>query len=236
MQSTNQFSAGLDIFIAPSKAFAGLKEGKGWFLLPLVFVCGLIAASMYAYYSNVDTNFLIEQQVAQAGADLTTGEQKMMRNQMASTIDSQYLFAMIGGVIGLLIMNAIIAGYYTFVAKQDMTTDYKYGDWYSFSLWTLMPAGISAIGLIALVATAQTDQLPLTMMSYASLNQLVFGLEAGQPFATLLESLNIFSFWSIALAAIGLKTWTNFSMNKAIVFAALPTVVIYVIWAIIAAL
>ncbi|ATC93104.1 YIP1 family protein [Pseudoalteromonas tunicata] len=236
MQSTNQFNAILDIFISPTKVFAGLKDAKGWFLMPLILVCGLMAASQYTYFSNVDTEFLLDQQVAQAGADLTSGEQKMIRNQMASTVDMQYLFAMFGGIIAIVVMNAIIAGYYNFVAKQDMTTDYKYGDWYSFGLWTMMPTTIYALGLIALVLTAQTDQLPLSMHAYASLNQLIFGIEAGQPFAALLDSLNIFSFWSIAIAAIGLKTWTNFSMNKAIVFAALPTVVIYVIWAIIAAL
>lgn len=100
----------------------------------------------------------------------------------------------------------------------------------------MMPMVISSLGIIALVFTATTNELSVRLFSYASINQLLLGLELGHPFYTMMESLNIFSIWGIALAAIGLKCWTNFSLNKAILFAALPSVVIYVIWTIIALL
>ena len=41
----------------------------------------------------------------------------------------------------------------------------------------------------------------------------------------------LFMLWQIAVMAIGLKQWCNFSMVKATFFAALPTVLIFGIWA-----
>jgi len=146
----------------------------------------------------------------------------------------QVWFAIFGGIIGLAVINALMAGYYLFVSKQDPEANYGYGAWYGFGIWTMMPMIISSLGLLILVLTASTDQISQSLFNYASINQLLIGLEIGHPFYTLLESLNIFSIWGIFIAAIGLKSWTNFTFNKALLFAALPSIVIYGIWTVIA--
>ena len=90
---------------------------------------------------------------------------------------------------------------------------------------------LNTIGLILLVLFADTPNLPLATANYASLNQLVLQLPIGAPFYTWAEAFNLFMFWQIAVMAIGLKQWCNFSMVKATLFAALPTVLIFGIWA-----
>jgi hypothetical protein len=172
--------------------------------------------------------------VAAASVDATIAEQKMIRQSMEQTIDMQVWFAIFGGIIGLAVINALMAGYYLFVSKQDPEANYGYGAWYGFGIWTMMPMIISSLGLLILVLTASTDQISQSLFNYASINQLLIGLEIGHPFYTLLESLNIFSIWGIFIAAIGLKCWTNFTFNKALLFAALPSIVIYGIWTVIA--
>lgn len=234
MKSSNVMTALVDIFISPSKAFNGLKEAKGWSFVAFILLAGIIAASMFAFYNKADPQFLIDQQVAAASVDATIAEQKMIRQSMEQTIDMQVWFAMFGGIIGLAVINALMAGYYLFVSKQDPEANYGYGAWYGFGVWTMMPMIISSLGLLILVLTASTDQISQTLFNYASINQLLIGLEIGHPFYTLLESLNIFSIWGIFIAAIGLKSWTNFTFNKALLFAALPSIVIYGIWTVIA--
>ena len=224
----------VDIFISPSKAFNGLKEAKGWSFVAFILLAGILAASMFAFYNKADPQFLIDQQVAAASVDATIAEQKMIRQSMEQTIDMQVWFAIFGGIIGLAVINALMAGYYLFVSKQDPEANYGYGAWYGFGVWTMMPMIISSLGLLILVLTASTDQISQTLFNYASINQLLIGLEIGHPFYTLLESLNIFSIWGIFIAAIGLKSWTNFTFNKALLFAALPSIVIYGIWTVIA--
>ncbi len=234
MKSSNVMTALVDIFISPSKAFNGLKEAKGWSFVAFILLAGILAASMFAFYNKADPQFLIDQQVATASVDATIAEQKMIRQSMEQTIDMQVWFAIFGGIIGLAVINALMAGYYLFVSKQDPEANYGYGAWYGFGVWTMMPMIISSLGLLILVLTASTDQISQTLFNYASINQLLIGLEIGHPFYTLLESLNIFSIWGIFIAAIGLKSWTNFTFNKALLFAALPSIVIYGIWTVIA--
>ena len=234
MKSSNVMTALVDIFISPSKAFNGLKEAKGWSFVAFILLAGILAASMFAFYNKADPQFLIDQQVAAASVDATIAEQKMIRQSMEQTVDLQVWFAIFGGIIGLAVINALMAGYYLFVSKQDPEANYGYGAWYGFGVWTMMPMIISSLGLLILVLTASTDQISQTLFNYASINQLLIGLEIGHPFYTLLESLNIFSIWGIFIAAIGLKSWTNFTFNKALLFAALPSIVIYGIWTAIA--
>jgi len=234
MKSSNVMTALVDIFISPSKAFNGLKEAKGWSFVAFILLAGILAASMFAFYNKADPQFLIDQQVAVASVDATIAEQKMIRQSMEQTIDLQVWFAMFGGIIGLAVINALMAGYYLFVSKQDPEANYGYGAWYGFGVWTMMPMIISSLGLLILVLTASTDQISQSLFNYASINQLLIGLEIDHPFYTLLESLNIFSIWGIFIAAIGLKSWTNFTFNKALLFAALPSIVIYGIWTVIA--
>ncbi|HCV05510.1 YIP1 family protein [Pseudoalteromonas sp. SSMSWG5] len=234
MKSSNVMTALVDIFISPSKAFNGLKEAKGWSFVAFILLAGILAASMFAFYNKADPQYLIDQQVAVASVDATIAEQKMIRQSMEQTIDMQVWFAMFGGIIGLAVINALMAGYYLFVSKQDPEANYGYGAWYGFGIWTMMPMIISSLGLLILVLTASTDQISQSLFNYASINQLLIGLEIGHPLYTLLESLNIFSIWGIFIAAIGLKCWTNFTFNKALLFAALPSIVIYGIWTVIA--
>ena len=234
MKSSNVMTALVDIFISPSKAFNGLKEAKGWSFVAFILLAGILAASMFAFYNKADPQFLIDQQVAAASVDATIAEQKMIRQSMEQTIDLQVWFAMFGGIIGLAVINALMAGYYLFVSKQDPEANYGYGAWYGFGVWAMMPLVIYYLGFLILVLTASTNQISQTLMNYSSINQLLIGLEIGHPFYTLLESLNIFSIWGIFIAAIGLKSWTNFTFNKALLFAALPSIVIYGIWTVIA--
>ncbi|MDC3190193.1 YIP1 family protein [Pseudoalteromonas elyakovii] len=234
MKSSNVMTALVDIFISPSKAFNGLKEAKGWSFVAFILLAGILAASMFAFYNKADPQFLIDQQVAAASVDATIAEQKMIRQSMEQTVDLQVWFAIFGGIIGLAVINALMAGYYLFVSKQDPEANYGYGAWYGFGVWAMMPLVIYYLGFLILVLTASTNQISQTLMNYSSINQLLIGLEIGHPFYTLLESLNIFSIWSIFIAAIGLKNWTNFTFNKALLFAALPSIVIYGIWTVIA--
>ena len=233
MKSSNALSACIDIFIIPSKAFNGLKEAKGWSWLAFALLALTLAASAYTFYTTADSQFILDQQVAAASVDATIGEKKMIRQSMEQSLDNQVWFAIGGGIFGLLFINALLSGYYMLISKQDPDANYSYGAWYGFGVWSMMPMVISSLGVVALVLTASNNELPISLFNYASINQLFLGLELGDSFYNMMESLSIFSLWSIALVAIGLKCWTNFSFNKALLFAALPTIIIYSIWTII---
>ncbi|RVU40606.1 YIP1 family protein [Rheinheimera riviphila] len=217
----------LDIFIAPSQAFANLR-GSGGNLLLLIGQMLLTALAFYLFYQGMSPEWLVEQQLLQAG-DLTPAEIEQTRAVMAQTAPYTAIIAAVSGPLMLLLMNAILAGYLHLISK--MSGDFRYQDWFGFSVWSQMPMQLNAIALILLVLFADSPNLPLATANYASLNQLLLQLPIGAPFYTWAEAFSLFMLWQIAVTAVGLKQWCNFSTVKAALFAALPTVLIFGIWA-----
>lgn len=217
----------LDIFIAPKLAFANLR-GSGGNLLLLIGQMLLTALAFYLFYQGMSPEWLVEQQMLTAG-DLTPAEAEQARAMMAQSAPYTAIISTVFGSIMLVVVNAILAGYFHLVAK--MSGDFRYQDWFGFSVWSQMPMQLNTIGLILLVLFADTPNLPLATATYASLNQLLLQLPIGAPFYTWAESFSLFMLWQIAVTAIGLKQWCNFSTVKAIIVAALPTFLIFGIWA-----
>jgi len=217
----------LDIFIAPQQAFANLR-GSGGNLLLLLAQLLLTALAFYLFYQGMSPPWLVEQQLLHAG-ELTPAELEQTRAVMAQTAPYTAIIAAVTGPLMLLLVNAILAGYLHLISK--MSGDFRYQDWFGFSVWSQMPMQLNTIGLILLVLFADTPNLPLATANYASLNQLLLQLPIGAPFYTWAEAFSLFMLWQIAVMAIGLKQWCNFTMLKASIFAALPTVLIFGIWA-----
>ena len=232
MQSTSTLSALTDIFVSPTKAFNAINKKKGWSWGAFFAISFVTTIASYLFFSSADPQYLLEQQLATLDPNMSAEERKMAEEGIQVTSGMQVWFAIGGGIFGLIIANAIYALYLLLISKMDADCDKKFGDWFGFSVWTNMPLVISGLGIIILVLTASTDQLSISLMNYASLNQLVLGLEPQSQFYALTETLNIFVIWSIVLTVIGLKSWTNFSSNKAWLFGILPSAIFYLSWAI----
>jgi hypothetical protein len=68
-------------------------------------------------------------------------------------------------------------------------------------------------------------------LNMVSLNYLLFHLPASHAWASLAGNIDLTSFWTIALAAIGLKAWTGRSMGTCATVAVLPYLLVYGLWA-----
>jgi hypothetical protein len=233
MKSANAFNAILDIYVSPSKTFNGLSDAKGWSWI--AFACVIVATmlSIFVYYTAVDMQFVVDEQVAIASVDESKSATEAIRSSIEETAPYLVWINMAGTFVTILIINAVMATYYMLTSKLDPESNQSFGEWYGFSFWTMMPAVIASSGSIALILTAGTDQIPISVLNFSSLNQLIFGLELEHPFYGLLEGLTLFSLWNIVLAMIGLKCWTNFSTGKTLLFAMLPSILLFGTWAII---
>jgi hypothetical protein len=63
------------------------------------------------------------------------------------------------------------------------------------------------------------------------LNSLLFHRAVGEPGFTLLSSMNLTQLATLYLAIIGVKIWSSRSWLFAVLFVAVPWVLIYGIWA-----
>ena len=221
----------LDAYVAPTSIFERLSEIKKWSWLALLLLLAVMIASNYFFFGGMSTSWLGEQQLLLAG-DLSGAELKAATEMMEQT--AQYT-GILGGVFGAifqLLFLCVFAAYFMLVAKFYGNNDnsFKFGDWFSFSIWTQMPMLISMLGFVALFATASTADLPLGLANYASLNQLLLGLNPSDALFTWAESINLFSLWSIVISMIGLRVCCGLSMVKASVLSLLPYVGCFGLW------
>jgi len=221
----------LDIYVAPSNVFKQLKENKKWAWLGLLLMVAISGIASMLFFNGMSPEWIVEQQLAHAG-DMSAQEAEQAKDAMIQFAQYTGVMGAVMGAIFILIMSGVIAGYNMLIgnALAETKPDFKYGDWFSFTLWSSMPAVINTLGFMILFLTATTAELPLDMPNYASLNQLVLNYLPGDALYTWAESLNLFSLWSIFLTMVGFQYCCNMSLLKSVMAAALPYVVIFGVW------
>jgi len=229
--SANPIQACLDTILSPSVAFDTIKEKKGWSWLPFIILTSSTFLLFMYYFNVVDFAWLKEQMLNQAAAS------KPMTDDELKTISAVYVketmlwTTAIGGTLGFVVINMLTAVYYHIATKVSAASEYKFTQWYAFTWWASFPAIVSVL-LSALVVFFSADGLvSMQDLSPTSLNSLLFSVEASNPWFGLLEAINLFSFWMIAVTAIGLRSWLSIDNKKALIIAAAPQVLIFVTWA-----
>lgn len=231
MITTGWMSAASDIFLNPKKIFSDLIEAKGWSWIPLILTSAVMIAALQLYFATVDPDFFVENQVEALGTDITAQERDVARASLQEMHGGQAVISIVGSIVTLLFFTGLISAWFYLVSKPHENKDYTYSDWFGFAMWTNMPSVILYFGVILLVLLSDTNEIPISVLNYSSLNQLLFGLTPEHALYTLAETINLFMFWSIALSAIGLQVWTKMRLTSASVVAALPIVLIFGIWA-----
>ena len=214
-----------NVILEPMPTFARLKvRSSAW--LPLLVLIVLSVAIMYWWVSTVDFDWLREHMLSAKGA-----EKPEARAAMAKflTPTSMMWSTGIGAVVGTLLALAVSALYYL-VASKVIGVPFGYGKWFGFAVWTSVPR-LLTLPLSALQIMTSHGRLALEDLNMVSLNYLLFHLPVSHPWAGLLGSLDLSSFWSIVLAVIGLKAWTGRPTGTCVTVALLPYVIVYGLWA-----
>lgn len=227
--SRNLPSALLDTYLAPSQAFAALRERPSWAWAALLLVALATVASTYTLFSGMTPEWIVEQQMA-SQPDMPADQEAAMRAQMQQFAPRIAHFAAGGSVIALPIF-ALLFGLVYFAGERMLSRERNsFGRWFAASCFSMLPMVLSAFGLIALVLVRGGGNLPMDLGNYASLNALAFGIPSDGKGYTLASSVNLFSFWSLFLVAVAARVWSGLGWGKAILLAALPSLLIYLPW------
>ncbi len=221
----------VDIFVAPSNVFNQVKDNKKWAWLGLLLIIAISALSSVLFFGSMSPEWIVEQQLAQSG-DLSAQEAEQAKGAMMQMAQYTGVLGAVFGGIFIIIMTCLFAAYNMLIGKSAgvIKPDFKYADWFSFTLWTSMPAIVNTIGFMVLFLTASTSDLPLSMANYASVNQLFFNYLPSDSLYTWAESLNLFSLWSIFLTTVGFQRCCNMSLANSTAAAVLPYFVIFASW------
>jgi hypothetical protein len=213
------------VIIDPSPTFARMKDKPSpW--LPLLVTIVLTAALTWWWISTADFDWLREHMIASKGT-AKPEEREAMARFLTPTF---MLWSSAGGaVIGTLIMTALTALYYVIAAKF-IDSPIGYGKWFAFVAWVSVPR-LLAIPLSAVQIVTAHGRLAPEDLNMVSLNYLLFHLPMSSPWANLLGNIDLLTFWTCALAAIGLKAWTGRPMATCAIIASAPYVIVYGLWA-----
>lgn len=219
----------LDTFLAPSDAFAAVRERPAWAWLALLVIWIAAAASVYTLFGGISPESLVEQQLAGA-PEMPADQLAAARANMMTVAPYTAHIGAVMNVLMTLILTALFALIY-FVGERMLARERNgYGRWFAATAFSFLPGVLNALGLIALALMSSEPNLSIHLGNYASLNNLVMHLSPGENGFAWASAVNLFFLWSILLAAVAGRVFSQMGWGKAIVFGALPYLLIFVPW------
>jgi hypothetical protein len=126
-----------------------------------------------------------------------------------------------------MLVSFLAFGLYYFLAGKVTGLALSYKQGLALAAWSSMPTLISAV-LLLVGVFSMTPQTPLESLVLTSVDPMLMQLPLESPWKGLATSASFLVIWTIWLAALAWKLWSQ--ANKwtgAVVVAALPTVLIY---------
>jgi hypothetical protein len=214
-----------NVILEPTPTFVRMKEKtSAW--LPLLALILLTLGVTYWWISTADFAWLREHLMA---AQLSAKPEARAAMEKVITPTMMLWTSAAGVVFVTPTLFALTAWYYLMAAKV-MGNPIGYGKWFSFVAWVSVPR-LLVLPLMAFQVATSHGRLAPEDMNMVSLNYLLFHLPATSPWASLAGNLDLATFWSAGLAALGLKAWTGRTMGTCAFVAALPYVIVYGLWA-----
>jgi len=222
----------VDIFLDPAKVFAAEKE-KPTFLVPVLVFIGLSVAMVLAYHLRVDPAWFADFQLSVAGAEMTDAEKAQAKQFMPGARMAGYIGAAISAIV-VPLMFSITALYYLLAGKiAGAPVSFKHG--LSLAAWSAMPTALTLV-VATVGALTMAPQTPQFSLMLTNVDPLLVQLPMDHALSTLAKNFNLLGLWALALGAVGWKTFTRSGWGSAVFVAALPSVLIYGIWLLIALL
>ena len=217
-----------DVFIDPKKAFADIAARPGW-IVPIVLVVVAYLAFMYCFTTHVGWEHSMRQAM-----ESNSRVQQMDPQQREAALQMQLKFAPIGayvaGPIVIVVMALVMAGVLLMVCKM-MGASIGFKQMFGISAYAMLPGLISSLLAIVVIFIKNPEDFNLQ-------NPLAFNLGAflepppnsAKALYSLATSIDLFSFWTILLLAVGISVAARkFPFSKALVAVLVPWVVVVLV-------
>ena len=217
-----------DVFIDPKKAFADIAARPGW-IVPIVLVVVAYLAFMYCFTTHVGWEHSMRQAM-----ETNSRVQQMDPQQREAALQMQLKFAPIGayvaGPIVIVVMALVMAGVLLMVCKM-MGASIGFKQMFGISAYAMLPGLISSLLAIVVIFIKNPEDFNLQ-------NPLAFNLGAflepppnsAKALYSLATSIDLFSFWTILLLAVGISVAARkFPFSKALVAVLVPWVVVVLV-------
>jgi Yip1 domain len=190
-----------NLFVAPSEAFAAIVK-RPTVLLPLVILMALNAGFTVWWLQRVDPIAFMKAQAEQTGQmDKVPADQRQeMLERQAKFFN---YFAAIGPIV-VPIVTLIFAGVLLFVFRFFYAAEVSFKQSLAITAWSSVAVSLAAVPLLALVLHLK-DDFTVNPQEVLQANPTLFVDKDSvpKPLFSFLSSLDLFSFWTMGLLALG---------------------------------
>jgi len=195
----------INVFFAPSKTFTDLRRSASWWA-PFLIIA--IVAVMFVYVVDQKVGFpkvveniiqLQPKQAARIDNMPADQRQKVMQQQATITKAIAYAFPVVG-----LAVYALFAGVLLITLRFAGGADVQFKALFALIVYTRLPQVLSPLlAIVSLLAGVSSDGFNL-QNPVATNPGYFIGAEGSAVLRSLLTPLDVLSFWSLVLTAIGI--------------------------------
>jgi hypothetical protein len=186
------------VFVSPVRTFASIGERPTW-LLPVAVACGITLPISELILSKADWRAVVSQQVAKGGRSLSEAQLDAAVEQARKMAWIWDVVAIAVLVIAVLVVAAVFWG-----ACQAFGWEVRFKQSLGITAHAFFPGVLASIGLAFALWNRPTvdlekarDAIP-TNLGYLAPN-------VDKVTYSLLSSIDLFSFWTMALLVLGLS-------------------------------
>lgn len=192
----------LDVFVAPGEAFRAIARRPDY-VLPLIFAVGVGVAFSAVWTQRMDPYQFMKTQMEESGAADRIPAEK--RGEVLRTQAKIFKFmAWVGPLVFAPLAYVALAGIFLFVYRFFYAADITYPQSMAVMAWCLAAFSLVRNPLMLLVVALKEEwSVDPDSVLQASGAALVDKAATARPLYALLGSLDLFSFWLIALLSIG---------------------------------
>lgn len=224
----NPISAITETFLHPFSVFNTLAVKNNWSWVPFFLLAFVLFFPPYLYYSVVDFDWF-----SQISADALLGDVSPAERQ--NYLDAANLSlirisqAISNSLVAPIIVFAVLALYYNFITRNDEKSVQGFSDWYGAMWWMALPSLLNALVAIILISLqSENAQIHDNIMVPFSLAYIA-NTTIASPMHSLFNVIRLDVFWSLYLGFVCLRSWTNFSVVKAIATVTAPYLLLLIL-------
>ena len=183
----------------------------------------------YWYFSIVDLAWYIDDTLARMG-ELSDSQLEQIRGFYSS--DPRSSTATRGILLGslpLLVVYVLQAGYLALASSLN-GDGYHFKNWFSLICWANLPYLLVVLVMAVNILLSPNGQISILDANSLSLSSLGMEARGNTLLQSLMDTLNLPMFWSIALVVMGYKQWVKSSIFKALGIVLAPYALIFGVW------
>jgi hypothetical protein len=217
----SEFSRLIGVFASPKPAFTDIVA-RPHFYVPVILVCIASLCLIFCYSQRVGFDRLIQQSLDQnPRTQSMTGEQREQAMKMGLSIGRTmgYVSAVAAPPISVLVIAAVLM----FIANSMLGSQLRYGQMAAITAYSMLTGVVSAALAIVVMFVRSPDEFDLRNPLAFNVGAFLNADTTPKWLLSFATSLDLFSFWTMSLIAIGIVVASRkVSFSKALMAVVIP--------------